>query len=150
MAIISGPGGIDLEAELAAVGVRFVHAPGQDTPTELLEEYLGPDERQVRGVMVVTPPEAGEEFSGMGAWHVNAQQEVHFCRAGRGLAQFQLPEGVASVEVIAGDVMIIGGAEHRYLPIESQEWVLRHTGPADGDIGASETGREAEPWPQMS
>ncbi len=149
MAIISGPGGIDLEAELAAIGVRFVHLPGDDTPAAILEELLGPDERDVRAVIVAEPPAPGEEFTGMGAWHVNAVQEVHFSRRGRGLVQFQLPEGMASVEVMAGDIMIIRGAEHRYRPIEAQEWVLRHSGPAGGDLGARETGRADEPWPQI-
>ena len=149
MAIISGPGGIDLEAELAARGVHFVHAPGDDTPVALLESHLGPDERQIRAVVVAEPPSPGDEFAGMGAWHVNARHEIHFARRGRGLLQVQLPEGVASVEVIAGDVMIIRGAEHRYLPLEAQEWVLRHSGGADADLGAEETGRPAEPWPTI-
>lgn len=149
MAIISGPGGIDLEAELAAVGVQFVHAPGDDAPVSVVEAHLSVDERQVRAVVVAEPPAEGEEFAGMGAWHVNAQNEVHFARSGRGLVQFQLPEGVASVEVMAGDVMIVRGAEHRYRPIEAQEWVLRHTGPGDTDMGASNTGRADDPWPDI-
>lgn len=149
MAIISGPGGIDLEAELEAVGVRFVHAPGDDAPDELLAEVLGPDERQVRGIVVAQPPGPGEEFSGMGTWHVNAVSEAHFARSGRGLLQVVLPEGVASVEILPGDVMIVRGAEHRYLPIEAQEWVLRHSGPADAGLDPRETGREAEPWPKV-
>jgi mannose-6-phosphate isomerase-like protein (cupin superfamily) len=147
MAIISGPGGIDLEGQLAAAGVRFVHAPGDDAPEAVIAEMLGRDERQVRAVVVAEPPAPGEEYSGMGAWHVNAVQEVHFVRSGRGLLQFALPEGTCAVEIAAGDVMIVRGAEHRYLPLESQEWVLRYSGPAEGDLGARETGRDAGPWP---
>ena len=94
MAIISGPGGVDLEAALAAVGVSFVHAPGDDVPEDLLDEVLGPDERQVRAVVVAQPPDSGEEDSGMGAWHVNAAHEVHYVRSGRGMVQFALPQGI--------------------------------------------------------
>lgn len=147
MAIISGPGGIDLEVALAAVGVSFVHASGEDVPEDLLDEILGPEERQVRAVVVAQPPAAGEENSGMGAWHVNAAHEVHYVRSGRGLVQFALPEGICSVEVLPGDVMIVRGAEHRYLPLEPQEWVLRHTGPDGAELSPRETGRDALAWP---
>ncbi|MFM1965879.1 MAG: hypothetical protein RL134_1604 [Actinomycetota bacterium] len=147
MAIISGPEGIDLEAELAAAGVCFVHAPGDDAPEAVLAEVLGPDERQVRAVVVAAPPAAGDEHSGMGAWHINGVHEAHFVRSGRGILQVPLPQGVATIEVIPGDVMIVRGAEHRYLPLESQEWVLRHTGPADAELSPRETGRDAGPWP---
>ena len=71
-------------------------------------------------------------------------------RSGRGLLQFALPVGVCSVEVRAGDVMIVRRAEHRYLPIEPQEWVMRHAGPADAGLGAQETGRVSEPWPPLA
>lgn len=147
MAIISGPGGIDLEAALAEVGVRFVHAPGKDAPAEVLSEVLGPGELQVRAVVVAEPPAPGEEHGGMGAWHVNAVHEAHFARSGRGILQVVLADGIATVEVIPGDVMLIRGAEHRYVPLEAQEWVLRHTGPDDADLGARETDRAADPWP---
>lgn len=147
MATISGPDGIDLEGQLAAAGVRFVHAPGADAPEDLVAEILGHDERQIRAVVVAAPPSPGEEFTGMGAWHVNAVQEVHFVRSGRGVLQFALPEGICAVEIAAGDVMIVRGAEHRYLPLEPQEWVLRYSGPTEGDLGARETGRESAPWP---
>ena len=149
MAIISGPGGMDLEAERAAAGVSFVHAPGQDAPAEIVAAVLEPDEREIRAVVVADPPAPGDEHAGMGAWHVNAVDEVHFVRGGRGLLQFALPEGVCSVEVMAGDVMIVRRAEHRYLPIEPQEWVMRHSGSADADLGARETGRAPEPWPSV-
>ena len=150
MAIISGPSEIDLEAELAAAGVRFVHAPGEDAPAEIVAEFLQPDEREIRAVVVADPPAPGDEHTGMGAWHVNAVDEVHFVRSGRGLLQFALPGGVCSVEVTAGDIMILRGAEHRYLPIEPQEWVMRHTGPVSAGLGAQETGRAPEPWPPVA
>jgi mannose-6-phosphate isomerase-like protein (cupin superfamily) len=149
VAIISGPGGIDLEAELAAIGVRFVHAPGEDAPASIIDEVLGPDERHVRAVVVAEPPGADDEFTGMGAWHVNSMDEVHFVRSGRGQLQFVLPQGVCSVEVMAGDVMVVRGAEHRYRPVRAQEWVIRHSGPAEGDLGARETGRDPQPWPHL-
>ena len=71
-------------------------------------------------------------------------------RSGRGLLQFALPGGVCSVEVGAGDVMIVRGVEHRYLPLEPQEWVMRHSGSPDADLGARETGRESAPWPPVA
>jgi mannose-6-phosphate isomerase-like protein (cupin superfamily) len=150
VAIISGPGGTDLEGVLAAAGVRFVHAPGDDAPAALVAEVLDPGEREIRAVVVADPPESGAEHAGMGAWHVNAVDEVHFVRSGRGLLQFVLPEGICSVEVRAGDVMIVRGTEHRYLPLEPQEWVLRHSGAADAGLGARDTGRADDPWPAMS
>jgi len=148
--IISGPDGVDLEASLAIAGVRFVHAPGDDAPAELVAEILPPGEREIRAVAVADPPAPGDEHTGMGAWHVNAVDEVHFVRSGRGLLQFAVPAGICSVEVMAGDVMIVRRAEHRYLPLEPQEWVMRHTGPVEAGLGAQETGRAPEPWPSMS
>jgi hypothetical protein len=150
MAIISGPGGIDLEKALAEVGVRFVHAPGDDAPAEVLAEVLGPDERHVRAVVVAEPPAPGEEHAGMGAWHVNAVDEAHFARSGRGLLQVVLPVGLASIEILPGDVMIVRRAEHRYLPIEAQEWVIRHTGPVTADLAPRVTPRDADPWPLLA
>jgi hypothetical protein len=147
MAIISGPEGIDVEEQLAAVGVRFIPAPGDDAPEDVIAEVLGPDERQIRAVVVAEPPPVGEEHSGMGAWHVNAVHEAHYARSGRGILQVALPQGVATIEVVAGEVMIVRGAEHRYLPLEPQEWVLRHAGPADAQLSPRETGRDAGPWP---
>ena len=150
MAIISGPAGLDLEAELEAVGVRFIPAPGQDAPDDVLALVLGPDERHVRAVVVAEPPAPGEEHAGMGAWHVNAVHEAHFARSGRGLLEVPLAEGVACIEILPGDVMIIQGAEHRYLPVEAQEWVIRHTGPVDAELAPRVTDRDADPWPQIT
>jgi len=150
MAIISGPEGIDVEAELASIGVRFVYAPGDDAPESVLADMLGPDERQIRAVVVAQPPAPGEEHAGMGAWHVNAVTEVHFVRSGRGTLQFALPQGAGTVEISAGDVMIVSGAEHRYRPLEPQEWVIRHSGPPEAGLGARETGRAPTPWPSSA
>lgn len=150
MAIISGPSGIDLEASLEAVGVKFVHAPGDDAPVDVLVEALGPDERQVRAIVVAQPPAPGEEYTGMGAWHVNDVDEAHFARTGRGMLQVVLAEGIACIEIVPGDVMIVRGAEHRYLPLEPQEWVLRYSGPDSAELSPRETGREASPWPAQA
>jgi len=149
MAIISGPDGVDVDAALRAAGASFVHGPGDDAPADLIAEVLGPDERQVRAVVEVQPPSAGEEHAGMGAWHVNAVDEVHFVRSGRGVLQVVLPHGICTVELEPGDVMVVRGAEHRYLPLAPQQWVLRWSGPADADLGARETGRAADPWPAL-
>ena len=150
MAIISGPAGLDLEAELEVVGVRFIHAPGQDAPDEVLALVLAPHERHVRAVVVAEPPAPGEEHNGMGAWHVNAVHEAHFARSGRGLLEVPLAGGIACIEILPGDVMIIRGTEHRYLPIEAQEWVILHTGPADAALAPRVTERDADPWPRIT
>jgi mannose-6-phosphate isomerase-like protein (cupin superfamily) len=148
MAIITGPEGIDLEAALMANGVRFVHAAtGADAPADVIAGALRPDERQIRLTALAVPPAAGEENSGMGAWHVNAEDEAHFVRSGRGIVQFVIAEGVVSVEVLPGDVMILQRAEHRYRPIEEQEWVMRHSGAVDAGLDPRETGRAPGPWP---
>lgn len=150
MAKFSGPDGVDVEAVLKGAGVRIVHAPGDDAPPGLVAEVLPVGERDVRQVVLAEPPGGDDVYTGMGAWHINSVDEVHYVRTGRGLVQFALAEGVCSVELVAGDVMIIRKAEHRYLPLQAQEWVIRHSGPSEGDLGYRETGRPAEPWPAQA
>ena len=147
MARFRGPDGTDVTAALAAAGVHIVHAPGDDAPPALIAEVLPVGERDVRQVVLVEPPGVDDVHTGMGAWHINSVDEVHYVRTGRGLVQFALAEGICSVELLAGDVMIVRKAEHRYLPLEAQEWVIRHSGPPGGGLGVRETGRSAEPWP---
>lgn len=140
----------DIEAAdemLAIVGTSFVSVAGDDVPEEFIRQVLAAEEQQVRAVATLDPPAAGAEDEGMGAWHVNARDEVHLVRSGAGIVQVVTPGGVVSAWVGAGDVMVMRGAEHRYRPLTAQEWVIRHSGPPEADLGAVETGRAPEPWP---
>jgi mannose-6-phosphate isomerase-like protein (cupin superfamily) len=86
----------------------------------------------------------------MGAWHVNAQDEAHTVLSGTGLMQFVTPQGVVTVVVEAGDVVVVRGAEHRYRPLTAQGWAIRHSGGPGDDLGARETGRPSGPWPELA
>ena len=83
----------------------------------------------------------------MGAWHVNAVDELHVVRSGEGIMQFVTPRRRRQLVVEAGDVIEIHGAEHRYRPLTRQRWVLRHSGGPDAELSATDTGRSAEEWP---
>ena len=131
-------------AMLAAAGVDLARGVQGELPA-LAVEVLPDDERQVRADVEVDVPE--DLDAGMGAWHVNAVDEVHLVASGAGVMEFSTIEGPVGVLVEEGDVIAIRGAEHRYRPLTPQRWVLRFGGPADGDLGATETGRAAGPWP---
>jgi hypothetical protein len=142
----AGPG-VDPVAALAAVGSEFHVLDGDDLAESALAAILAEDERQVRAVIIAEPPAAGEENTGMGAWHVNAQHEAHVVRSGRGVLQVMTADGIVTVWLEPGTAMLMRGAEHRYRPLTAQEWVIRHSGGAEADLGAQETGREASAWP---
>jgi mannose-6-phosphate isomerase-like protein (cupin superfamily) len=93
---------------------------------------------------VTVPPSDGALDSGMGAWHINAVDEVHAVTSGEGQFQFATAGGIVSVVVAEGDVLWIRGAEHRYRPLTAQGWLLRFAG---DDLGARETGRPPGEWP---
>ena len=84
----------------------------------------------------------------MGAWHVNAQAEAHLVVSGEGLVEFMTPEGPVAAVITGGDVMVVRGGEHRYRPLTEQEWVIRHSGGPDADLGTRETGRASSAWPE--
>jgi mannose-6-phosphate isomerase-like protein (cupin superfamily) len=129
---------------LAAAGVRLDRVIGDEVPA-LVADVLPEGQREVRAEADIEVPE--DIDAGMGAWHVNAVDEVHVVASGAGVMEFVTIEGPVGVLVEAGDVIAIRGAEHRYRPLTPQRWVLRFGGPADGDLGATETGRAAGPWP---
>jgi hypothetical protein len=134
-------------ALLDAVGVRVhdaVGTPADASPT-LVEQALPADSRLVRAEVDVDVPD--DVDAGMGAWHVNAVDELHVVRSGEGIMQFVTLDGVVSIVVEAGDVVEIHGAEHRYRPLTRQRWVLRHSGGPDAELSATDTGRSAEEWP---
>ena len=135
----------DPVAMLASVGSTFVHIDGSDIPDDLLASVLPEGQRQVRAVAVI--PEPDEPDEGMGAWHVNARDEIHLVRSGQGVLQVITPEGIVTAWLEPGTVMVMRGAEHRYRPLTEQEWLIRHSGPADADLDATATGRAAEAWP---
>ena len=141
-------GGADPVAMLATVGSEFYEVHGDDIPPGRLAEVLPEGEREVRAEAVLTPPAEGEAGEGMGAWHVNARDEMHLVRSGEGVLQVITPDGVVTVWLGPGTVMVMRGAEHRYRPLSEQSWVLRWSGPPDADLDARETGRADGPWPQ--
>lgn len=147
MAKVTGPHDADAHALLRDAGVELREAPGIDVPGDWLAEVLPEGERDVRAAITADPPAPGAEFEGMGAWHVNAQHECHLVKGGRGLLQVVTDGGIVTVELEQGDVMIVRGAEHRYLPIEPQGWVLRWSGAPDAGLDPRETGRQPVPWP---
>lgn len=137
----------DAPALLAAVGSEFWSVNSEDINEADVARRLPAGQGQVRAVVPIEPPAPGEEDSGMGAWHVNAQDELHLVRSGSGLLQVVTGGGVVSVWLGPGDVMAMSGAEHRFRALTSQEWVLRWSGAPDDDLGARPTGREPGPWP---
>jgi mannose-6-phosphate isomerase-like protein (cupin superfamily) len=131
-------------ALLATIGTEVHRAGSED---DVVAAVLAPDERGVRVEVTADPPadEAGA-LEGMGAWHVNAQDEAHTVLSGLGLMQFVTPSGIVTVAVEGGDVVVVRGGEHRYRPMTPQAWAIRHSGGSDADLGARETGRQPWPW----
>lgn len=136
----------DAPAMLDHVGVRFVTITDDRVPEYLLVEVLPEGQRAERGVIQMDPPAPGEEFSGVGAWHINNAPETHLLREGRGQVQFVTDGGIVTVLVEAGDVMIIDGAEHRFRPLTAVTWVLHYGAP---DLIPEPTGRPPAAWPEI-
>lgn len=136
-------------AALGAAGVQFVRALDDEgtVDTALIELVLPADVRYVRTGLAAEPPTDADSFSGMGAWHVNAVDELHSVIDGEGIMEFWTGQGAVSVLVGAGDVVLIQQAEHRYRPLTLQNWLARWSGTPDSDLGARDTGRESAPWP---
>jgi hypothetical protein len=131
---------------LAVLGVEFHTTTNDDVPGELLELVLPAGERQERAVATMDPPTAGAEFDGVGAWHVNAQDEAHLLRSGSGELQFIDEDGIISVRLEAGDIMIVCRAEHRFRALTPCTWVLHYSGPDGADLVSTPTRRPDSPW----
>jgi len=131
---------------LAALGVEFHQTNDDDVPHELLAQTLPEGQRQERAVATMDPPLASAQFDGVGAWHVNAQDEAHFLRAGTGQVQFIDDVGMINVDLSAGDVMIVRRAEHRFRALTTCTWVLHYSGPDGADLETTPTGRANTPW----
>jgi hypothetical protein len=131
---------------LAASGVTLTTvADDGDAPASLVEAVLPADARQLRGDVEIPVPV--DPDAGMGAWHVNAVDEVHVVASGEGIMEFITIEGPVAVLLTAGDVLAIQGAEHRYRPLTAQRWLLRYGGPPEADLVATDTGRASDAWP---
>ncbi|HEV8025553.1 MAG TPA: hypothetical protein VGP37_11780 [Candidatus Nanopelagicales bacterium] len=131
---------------LAALGVEFHTANDDDVPPDLLAKVLPAGEQQERAVATMDPPAPGEAFEGVGAWHLNAQDEAHFLRSGSGEVQFIDDAGIISVRVDSGDVMIVRRAEHRFRALTPCTWVLHYSGPDGADLASTPTRRPDSPW----
>jgi mannose-6-phosphate isomerase-like protein (cupin superfamily) len=147
MALVIGRDDSAARTLLDAVGVRLhaADAATADASADVVAAVLPDDSREVRGVADVAVPD--DVDAGMGAWHVNAVDELHVVQSGEGIMEFVTLDGVVSVVVGAGDVIEIRGAEHRYRPLTEQRWSLRHSGGPHADLSAIGTGRASEPWP---
>lgn len=135
---------------LADAGVRILNAADSASPqfVEVFESVLPEDLRIDRVRMTAKPPALSDRDQGMGAWHVNNASEFHTIEGGEGIVEFWTAEGAVPVLLGAGDVMVVvQGAEHRYLPLTDQHWVIRYSIP--GDLVGTETGRPSGPWPQI-
>lgn len=148
MAVVIGRDDVEARALLEGVGVR-VHTADPVTgevPADVVSGVLPEDSRGVRAVADIQVP--ADVDAGMGAWHVNAVDELHLVQSGEGIMEFVTLDGIVSVVIGAGDVIEVRGAEHRYRPLTEQRWALRFSGGPDADLAATETGRGAGPWPQ--
>ena len=105
--------------------------------------------RLERGSVVAAPPLPGCEFEGFGAWHRNNANEFHTVIDGVGLVEFMTEGGPVAALLSAGDVMVVRQAEHRYLPLTPQRWVVRFGGGPDAELVPTDTGRPAGPWPRI-
>ena len=113
----------------------------------MVSRVLADAESAVRVEVEIEPPD--DLTTGMAAWHVNAETEAHTVRSGTGLIEFWTPSGPVAAVLNPGVVMVVRGGEHRYRPLTTQRWAIRHSGDADADLGTRDTGREAGPWPEV-
>ena len=147
MARFESADGSDAVALLSAVGSEFWTVSSSDIDAADIARRLPAGEGEVRAIVAIEPPVAGDEDSGMGAWHINAHDELHLVRSGQGLLQVVTQGGIVTVWLGPGDVMAMSGAEHRFRALTSQEWVLRWSGGPEADLGPRETGRVSVAWP---
>jgi hypothetical protein len=146
MARVIGRDEDEARALLAGAGVRIMRTDDADAEA-VLAAVLGAEGAE-RGRIVAEPPaDEAAAASGMGAWHVNEVAEYETIVDGEGIVEFITADGVVSVLLTGGDIMVVERAEHRYRPLTPQSWVLRFGGPAGADLVAADTGRESGPWP---
>lgn len=130
-------------AFLSVAGVQILHADDPDLDAAMAD-VLG-SETAERGRMTAEPPADDDAaMTGMGAWHVNSGSEFHTVLSGRGIVEFVTDKGPVAVLLEGGDIMAVELAEHRYRPLEAQEWILRFEG---DELVGTDTGRASGPWP---
>jgi mannose-6-phosphate isomerase-like protein (cupin superfamily) len=137
----------EARALLEAVGVQLHTADAEtaDAPAQVIAAVLPEDSRDVRAVADIEVP--ADVDAGMGAWHVNAVDELHVVQTGEGIMEFVTLDGIVSMMVGPDDVIEVRGAEHRYRPLTPQRWALRYGGGPHAELIATETGRASSPWP---
>lgn len=133
---------------LSHVGVQII-SEGDRQREHILTDALGSVSVVDRVTVDIAPPSPGDEFLDMGAWHVRPQAEAHSVLSGQGLVEFMTPIGLVPVIVEGGDIMVVRGAEHRYLPLTDQRWILRWSGGPEATLEGTDTGRESTPWTQV-
>lgn len=132
---------------LAMIGTELLPPDGREDEDAVVARVLGEGERQVRAEVDIEPPE--DPDSGMGAWHVNAENEAHTVRTGTGVVEFWTPAGPVTAVLREGVVMVVRGGEHRYRPLTTQRWAIRHSGDPEADLAPTATGRASAPWPDV-
>ena len=134
---------------LADVGVRILSVDSPDHD-EVRADLLGADAVHERIQITADPPvDDDAAAAGMGAWHVNNVNEFETVLEGDGIVEFWTEDGAVSVVLTAGDIMAVERAEHRYRPLTPQLWSLRFAGGTDGELVATDTGRESAEWPTL-
>jgi hypothetical protein len=146
MAITRAADGSDGRRYLEEAGVFLDHCAAADLPESRLAGCLGVDERQVRAIAVLGPADAPDASPELGAWHINAERELHLLRSGSGQFEFVTPHGIVCVLMEPGDVIEIRRVEHRFRAFTSTTWVLRYSGAANAELSPKPTGRVEKPW----
>lgn len=134
---------------LEAAGVTLLREDDPDRQA-VMDEVLDDASRFDREVASVLPPAVGSEFTASGAWHINSANEFHSVLTGRGILEFMTAEGAVSVVLEAGDIMAVRRAEHRYLPLTAQDWMVRFAGGPTASLVQVDTGRPGAPFPTLA
>ena len=110
MALVIGRDDVEARALLDGAGVRLHTADPAtaDVPADVVSAVLPEDSRGVRAVADIEVPE--DVNAGMGAWHVNAVDELHLVQSGEGIMEFVTLDGIVSVVIGAGDAIEVRGA----------------------------------------
>ena len=99
MALVIGRDDAEARALLDGRGVRLHTADPvtADVPADVVSAVLPEDSRGVRAVADIEVPE--DVNAGMGAWHVNAVDELHLVQSGEGIMEFVTLDGIVSVVI---------------------------------------------------
>ena len=146
MATFVGISDQEARAQLSRAGVMILRE--DDPQLDLVMcATLDEDSRFDRDLITAEPPASGAEYTGFGAWHRNNHHEFHSVVSGSGIVEFMTESGPVAALIGPGDVMVVLCAEHRYLPLTRQEWVVRFGGGPGSELVPTDTDRPAGPWP---